>query len=454
MSLLAFVALCLAAAAVSLVAIGRNGSTGWLGAMALLGLAALAAVFMAPGPAVVGGARTEVDGYLRLVGTLGCMFGVGLTLVAATLDTGRHGADRDPFPIAAVPLACAAAIGLGALALAVAPAEAAIPATLAGIAGLMGLAVLPRSEASVIVGRGVLRVVAVAGTLVTGGAVLLLATDHPLAAEPTAIGGAALLVAGGVGLRIGAMPFHATVARLLPRAGLAAPFVLIWAAIPLVVCAVAVLASGVATPGLPLTAERGLIAVAAVVTLLAAPIVAAVTDDLDHVVAYSIVADMGLVLLAFAATPPSWEAIRAWLLIVATSKTALVAWSVAMRDVYGSVRLSDLHGWAIRAPGLAGALALVGIATLGVPTFASANVRRDIADAVFREPFASAAFAASLVAVLPYLRLAAVGLSTPSPAVYRAPDERLRRPAAWLQRARQPQPVAGHPRVRDPEAGS
>lgn len=454
MSLLPYVALCLAAAAVSLLALRRSGSTGWLIATALLATAAIVAVFVAPGPAVVGGAPTEVDGYLRLVAALGCAFGVGLTLVAATLDAGRHGGGRDAFPIAAVPLACAAALGLGAVALAMAPDEAAMPAALVGIAGLLGLAAMPRDESNVTVGRSILRVVAIAGALVIVGAAVVLGTAHPLAAEPVSVGGAALLLAGGVALRIGAIPFHATVARLLPRAGLAAPFVLVWAAIPLVVSAIAVMTTGVSSLDLPLAAERGLIALVALVTLLVAPVVAAVTDDLDHVVAYSIVADMGMLLLAFAAETPAWEPIRTWLLVVATSKTALIAWSVAMRDAYGSVRLSDLHGWAIRAPGLAGALALVGLATLGVPTFASAAVRRDIADGVFSEPLASAAFAASLLAVLPYLRLAAVGLSTPSPVVRRAPDERLRRPAAWLLRARNAVQVVARPPVREPEPGS
>ena len=174
----------------------------------------------------------------------------------------------------------------------------------------------------------------------------------------------------------------------------------------------------------------------AAVTLIVAPIVAAMTDDLDHVVAYSIVADMGLVVLAFAAAVPAWEAIRTWLLIVAVSKTAFVAWSVAMRETYGSVRLSDLHGWVIRAPLLAAGLALVTLATLGAPTLAVAGVRRDLADAAFGEPLASAFFVAGLLAILPYLRLAAVGLSTPGALVRRAPDERLRRPTAWIERAR------------------
>ena len=153
----------------------------------------------------------------------------------------------------------------------------------------------------------------------------------------------------------------------------------------------------------------------AALTLLVAPVVAAVTDDLDHVVAYSIVQDMGMVILAFAARDPVWEPLRTWLLVVAVSKSALVGWSVAMRERFGSVQLRDLHGWALHSPVLGGALAFIAVATMGVPTFAVAGVRRDIADAVFDEPLATVAFLVGLLALVPYLRLAAVGVDGAEP---------------------------------------
>ena len=269
------------------------------------------------------------------------------------------------------------------------------------------------------------------------GAATALGDATEIAGQPVALGTAAIVLAAAVSVRTGAIPFHATVARVLPRAGLVTPFVLIWAALPLVVVAAGVLAAGIApasSEGLGL--ERAAIIVVAALTLLVAPVVAAVTDDLDHVVAYSIVMDMGLVILAFAARDPVWEPLRTWLLVVAASKSALVGWSVAMRARFGSVQLRDLHGWALHSPVLGGALAFIAVATIGVPTFAVAAVRRDIADAVFDEPLATVAFLVGLLAIVPYLRLAAVGLTAPSPAVRRAPPERVRRPPAWIERAR------------------
>jgi NADH:ubiquinone oxidoreductase subunit 2 (subunit N) len=435
-TLLPFLALCLITAVVSLLALRRGPGFGR--AIATIGLsgAAVAAVALPAGPTTLGGAAVAVDGYLRLVLASGCVLAVGMTLLGAVVDARRRAAGRDGFPVAAVPLAASVTLGTGALALAMAPVDAALPAALAGVAALIGLLALPRDDTNPAIGRQILRVVALAGGAVIAGAAVLLGTAPALSAEPLAIGGATIVLAGAVVARIGAIPFHAPIARLIPRAGLVAPFLLVWATIPLVVTAVGIVAAGISPLALPLGPERAIIAAVAAVTLLVAPFVAAMTDDLDHVVAYSIVADMGLVVLAFAAAVPAWESIRTWLLIVAVSKTAFVAWSVAMRETYGSVRLSDLHGWVIRAPLLAAGLALVTVASLGAPTLAVAAVRRDIADAAFGEPFASAFFVAGLLAVLPYLRLAAVGLSTPGALVRRAPDERLRRPAAWVERAR------------------
>lgn len=435
-TLLPFLALCLVTAVVSLLALRRGPGCGRAVAVAGLAAATVAAVALPAGPAMLGGAPIEIDGYLRLVLASGCVLALGMTLLGAVLDARRRAADREGLPVAAVPLVASVTLGTGSVALAMSPVDAALPAALAGIAGLIGLLAMPHDDANPAIGRQVLRVVAIAGGAVIAGAAVLLGTVPPLFAEPLAIGGATVVLAGAVVARIGAIPFHAPTARLIPRAGLVAPFLLVWATIPLVVTAVGIVAAGVAPLAIPLGPERAIIAAVAAVTLLVAPVVAAMTDDLDHVVAYSIVADMGLVVLAFAAAVPAWESIRTWLLIVAVSKTAFVAWSVAMRETYGSVRLSDLHGWVIRAPLLGAGLALVTVATLGAPTLAVAGVRRDLADAAFGEPFASAFFVAGLLAVLPYLRLAAVGLSTPGALVRRAPDERLRRPAAWVERAR------------------
>ena len=448
MALVPFVVACLVTAIVALTMLrATRPAAAWLAFLALVVAAALA--FALPtGATAIGGVTLEVDGYLRLVVAVGCVAAIVLTALAAAVrpDAGPPNGvtpvvppatARQAIPVAAVPLAAALTLGPTAVALGLPPETAALPAALVGLAALLGLMVLARDESNLAAGRQLFRAVALAAALVVVGAATALGDATEIAGQPVALGTAAIVLAAAVGVRTGAIPFHATVARVLPRAGLVTPFVLIWAALPLVVVAAGVLAAGIApasADGLGL--ERAAIIVVAGLTLLVAPVVAAVTDDLDHVVAYSIVQDMGMVILAFAARDPVWEPLRTWLLVVAVSKSALVAWSVAMRERFGSVQLRDLHGWALHSPVLGGALAFIAVATLGVPTFAVAGVRRDIADAVFDEPLATVAFLVGLLALVPYLRLAAVGLTAPSLAVRRAPPERIRRPSAWIERAR------------------
>jgi NADH:ubiquinone oxidoreductase subunit 2 (subunit N) len=448
MALLPFVVACLVTVVVALtMQRAARPAAAWLAFLGLL-VATILAFALPTGSSAIGGVTLEIDGYLRLVAAVGCVTAILMTALAAAVRPGlgpRSGVtpvvppevERRAIPVAAVPLAAALALGPAVIALGLAPESAALPAALVGLAALLGLIVLARDESNLSAGRQLFRAVALAAALVVVGAATALGDGTELAGQPVALGTAAVVLAAAVGVRTGAIPFHATVARVVPRAGLVTPFVLVWAALPLVVVAAGVLASGI-TPATAtgLGLERGAIILVAALTLLVAPVVAAVTDDLDHVVAYSIVQDMGLVMLAFAARESVWEPLRTWLLIVAVSKSALVGWSVAMRARFGSVQLRDLHGWALHSPGLAGGLAFVAVATIGVPTFAVAGVRRDIADAVLDEPLASVAFLVGLLAIVPYLRLAAVGLTAPSPAVRRAPAERLRRPQAWIERAR------------------
>ena len=448
MALVPFVVACLVTAIVALTMLhAARPAAVWLAFLGLV-VAAVLAFAMPTGATTIGGVTLEVDGYLRLVVSVGCIAGLLLTALAAALRPGvgpRTGVapavspepERRAIPVAAVPLAAALALGPAGIALGLPPETAALPAALVGLAALLGLIVLTRDESNLAAGRQLFRAVALAAALVVVGAATALGDATEIAGQPVALGTAVIVLAAAVGVRTGAIPFHATVARVVPRAGLVTPFVLIWAALPLVVVAAGVLAAGIApasTEGLGL--ERAAIILVAALTLLVAPVVAAVTDDLDHVVAYSIVQDMGLVVLAFAARDTVWEPLRTWLLVVAVSKSALVAWSVAMRERFGSVQLRDLHGWALHSPVLGGALAFIAVATIGVPTFAVAGVRRDIADAVFDEPLATVAFLVGLLALVPYLRLAAVGLTAPSQAVRRAPPERIRRPPAWIERAR------------------
>jgi hypothetical protein len=447
MALVPFVVACLVTSLIAVSVLRSARPVGsWL-ALAGLVVAALLALALPTGTTAIGGVSFEVDGYLRLVVAVGCVVAILLTALAAAVrpTLPRTGVapvvpaetERRAIPVAAVPLAAALALGPAAIALGLPPQTAALPAALVGLAALLGLIVLARDESNLAAGRQLFRAVAVAAALVVVGTAAALGDTTAVAGQPVALGTAAVALAVAVGVRTGAIPFHATVARVLPRAGLVSPFVLLWAALPLVVVAAGVVATGIAPSALEgLGLERGAIVVVAALTLLVAPVVASLTDDLDHVVAYSIVQDMGIVVLAFAGRDAVWEPLRTWLLVVAASKSALVGWSIAMRERFGSVQLADLHGWALVSPVLGGALAFVAVATIGVPTFAVAGVRRDIADAAFDEPVATVAFLVGLLAIVPYLRLAAVGLTAPSPAVRRATPERFRRPHAWVERAR------------------
>ena len=347
MALVPFVVACLVTAVVALTMLrAARPVAAWLAFLGLI-VAAILALALPTGPTLIGGVTLEVDGYLRLVASVGCVVAILLTALAAAVRPGagpRSGVtpvvspetERRAIPVAAVPLAAALALGPAAIALGLPPETAALPAALVGLAALLGLIVLTRDELNLAAGRQLFRAVALAAVLVVVGAATALGDATEIAGQPVALGTAAIVLAAAVSVRTGAIPFHATVARVLPRAGLVTPFVLIWAALPLVVVAAGVLAAGIApasSEGLGL--ERAAIIVVAALTLLVAPVVAAVTDDLDHVVAYSIVMDMGLVILAFAARDPVWEPLRTWLLVVAASKSALVGWSVAMRARLG-----------------------------------------------------------------------------------------------------------------------
>src|SRR4029450_6297112 len=87
--------------------------------------------------------------------------------------------------------------------------------------------------------------------------------------------------------------------------------------------------------------------VSAVLGMLAASI----QDDLEHVVGYTIIADAGIAILGLAAlNPEAWEPAREWILVFVTVRSAFAAWAVGIRGAFGTRRISELQGWAIRNP--------------------------------------------------------------------------------------------------------
>jgi formate hydrogenlyase subunit 3/multisubunit Na+/H+ antiporter MnhD subunit len=106
----------------------------------------------------------------------------------------------------------------------------------------------------------------------------------------------------------------------------------------------------------------------AVATLVLGALAALVHDELEEVVAYSIVADAGFVLLALAArTDAAAEPARLWLLVFIVAKAGLVAWAAVVSQVFGTSNLPRLRGWLRRAPLLGLALAVIAIGTVGWP---------------------------------------------------------------------------------------
>ena len=62
----------------------------------------------------------------------------------------------------------------------------------------------------------------------------------------------------------------------------------------------------------------------------------------------------GLLVLAIAALDPAaWGAGRSWVVVLAASKTALLAWSAVTEDRFGTRSVPDLRGWIRRSPFLA-----------------------------------------------------------------------------------------------------
>ena len=271
-----------------------------------------------------------------------------------------------------------------------------------------------------------LRLLAVACGLGLLGAAWLLGPGGPVAPDSAGAAMALALVVGAVALFAGALPFHAVVARTL----VSGPVALVAARAVWLLTAFALAAitweQRVLTPAVPfggvgegplLAETRSLVAVMALATLLAGALVATVHDDLRHVLAYALVGDAGLMLLAFAASDPSGAAAAAsWLPANAVARTALTAWVLALTGRWGAAQIDELAGWLRRAPLLGLTLAGVALATFGLPGWGIFALRASLVGAG-AGPFGPLMMVAAWLGLLPYLRLAWVGLRSPSETV-------------------------------------
>lgn len=436
----------------------RRASAG-IGLLGLALVAALAALMADPArSSPLGGEAVALDAYARLVLVTAAVTGLLLGALWLVLPASRASAALPPDETPAFETGPAAAfllfVATAALALGiVSPLGALFPATLGGVAAFVavgrlatdirprvsrGDAALDEAEARVLsrrLGLDLLRAAAALALVVTG-LELLTGLADAIAGEPFGVGTTLLAVALAVALRLGAVPAHAHTIRLAEHANRAAvPVLVLWGPALFALVALAGHEAAIIPLGLPLSAERGVIAGLAVLTIVAGAVGALVQDDVDHLVAYSIVGDGGFALLAFAAADAgAWGPARAWLLLLPLVKSALLAWALGLGRTYGTRSLLELRGWARRAPLLAVALVVIEMATIGLPGFVAWDARLALVRGAFSEPLRTAVLLLAVVAVLAILRVLVVGLDRPTTLVEAGPDERLRRPTPDLRR--------------------
>lgn len=229
-----------------------------------------------------------------------------------------------------------------------------------------------------VVGAGAIAILAVAwGASPVGpfSAVGALGEIDPALA--TSLGLALLAIAGAVVLRLGAIPAHAWGARFteaLPAS--AVPPLLGWGAMAFALVALGWVDLTITATGAPLGTERTVIAIVAIASIVLGGIAAIIHDDLEHVLAYAIVQDAGVVLLAFATLgSESVAAGRDWIIAAVAVKSGLAAWVLVTRATFRAHRRLDLGGWARRSPTLAVALVLVLAGAFGFPGMAAFDAR-------------------------------------------------------------------------------
>ena len=418
---------------------GRPARAGALaGVIALLGIT-FAAFTLRPGRLNVSGepvtglfdAHLVATEYLRLVVGLWGLESVVLVVVAwllgglvrlrgllpATLAAMTGGTVALASADLAVGFAAGAATGLAALVISLhaeGPASVAAAArdlrvSLAGGAVLLGcLAVVP------IAGR-----LAVAGTGSDEGVAAAVSIGVP------AMGLVAVVTTLVVAARWGLLPFHIRVSRLadlVPPETL--PLLLAWVAVPLTVVAIAMVDRLVTPLPLPLDGERALLVLVALASMVGAALAALFHDDLRHAVAYVVVAEAGLLVLAIAAfDPAAWGAGRSWIVVLAASKTALLAWSAVTEDRFGTRSVPDLRGWIRRSPFLAVGLVLTAVATIGLPGWIAYDARTTLASLGAGAPWDVVLVIASVLTLPVYGRLLVVGVGQPTSRVDRAAPE-------------------------------
>jgi hypothetical protein len=353
------------------------------------------------------------------------LIAAALALLVSQIAGLAHGWQRE------LPLATLGALGLVGVALTVGSAAAAM-LTVAAAGTFVVIASLERAISMPAV-RAVaygLRLAAIAGFM--GLVAIALTGDDPIFVAPGVLAGATLLMAAAVAIRIGAVPFHAPVARLIERARTAAlPLISVWVPTAFIIVALGWTATlvelGATTPVSVVVVAVG------VLTIVLASLVVLLDDDLVRLLGYGVIADGGFVLLALGGTRrESIAAGLAWLVCFALARTIMACVFLAFQGAYDARRTRELDGWLRRTPLLGIALAGSLVIGYGVPGLLPWEARLSLAQGALGETLGSALI---LVALLPLLAVAGLmwaGVRSVGPAVAAGRSERFVAPSRAL----------------------
>jgi NADH:ubiquinone oxidoreductase subunit 2 (subunit N) len=416
MTILPFLAITFGAGAASLLTRRNERLSVAIGILGLVGALIAAAAISDDETIAIGGGELVGSAYLRLFAWLGSLVALVLAVLGLATSSHRH-----------TPGVLLAGVGAAGLALALPDARiAVIAATAGGLVGILVTLALPATARDVVVAARELRALAIAGGLAILATAWIGRPLEELAGEPAVFGLAYLGFAVAVAIRFGAIPFHFWVARLADAAPeVALPMLMAWSPAAFAVVALAWADQSVAPLLLPLTLERALIVVVGVASVVLGSLAAWIQDDLEHVVGYTIIADAGIAIIGLAALDPAvWEPARTWILAFVVARSAFAAWAVAVRSAFGTRRIDDLRGWALRAPILAVAFVAIVVASIGLPGLAVWEARVGLIDVTIGGPIAVLVTIGALGPLAIYARLAAVGIGKPGEAVARGLSER------------------------------
>lgn len=264
------------------------------------------------------------------------------------------------------------------------------------------------------------------------------------------IGVTLLVVVAALVIRLGAIPAHIWAARfvqLMPSSAI--PPVLGWGAAAFALVALGWVDVTISPAAAPLVVEHAIVAVVAVASIILGGLAALFRDDVEHILAYAIVQDAGVALLAFASPDGAAGAAagRDWIVAAVAVKSGLAAWLLVTRSTFGANRRSDLRGWARGAPILAASLVIVLAGAVGLPGMAVFDARATLVGEALPQPISALVLVGSYAPVLFLGRLLVAGAGAPAPSIRDAAHAAIRLtfdPGAGWQHDRSPVHLVRH----------